>query len=147
MLGVLERKAAAEGLSNVQMRLGDVESLELEGTFSVVCAFSCFEYVQDLPALIGRLARHVEPGGVVYFITARHSVIRFFIRVGNAMRQGLWMRAYRAKEITDMLQAAGFEPQEISSHLLKFWACGGILLEVLARREARPAAITARRFV
>ena len=34
-----------------------------------------------------------------------------------------------------MLAAAGFEEIRVSSHLLKSWVSGGMLLEVVARRS------------
>lgn len=138
MLDLLEKKAAAAGLTNIRTLVADLEKFEPEGTFSVVCAFASMEYVADLPALLGRLARHVRPGGVLYLIVARRSLIRFFTRIGNAMRQGLWMKAYGRAEISDMLSAAGFEPEEVSGHLFKSWWSGGILLEVVGRRRGRP---------
>lgn len=134
MLGILEKKAAAEGVGNIATLTADVEKCELEGTFSVVCAFSSLEYMTDLSALLARLARHVEPGGAIYFITARRSLFRFFTQIGNAMRQGLWLKAHSRREIEGMLRGAGFEPAEISSHLLKSWLSGGMLLEVVARK-------------
>ena len=136
MLERLKRKAAAEGIENICIQKGNIETMEIDGTFSVVCAFSSLEYLTDLPALITRLARHIEPGGAVYFITARSSLFRLFTQIGNAMRQGLWLKARSRREIEAMLTAAGFEQIEISSHLLKSLFSGGMLLEVVARKPA-----------
>ena len=135
MLDVLERKAAEAGLTNIRIQVGDLESFEPDGIFSVVCAFASLEYVSDLPALLERLARHVRAGGIIYIIVARRSWIRFFTRIGNAMRQGLWMKAYGRAELCGMLSAAGFQPEEVSSHLFKSWWSGGIVLEVVGRRR------------
>ena len=145
MLSLLEQKAAAEGVTNIRIVRGDVEKNELGGVFSVVCAFSALEYLADLPALINRLACHVDPGGTLYFITARRSLFRFITQAGNAVRQGLWLKAHSRKEIAAMLRASGFEPVEISSHLLRSWVSGGMLLEVVARRSASPAPVSAAR--
>jgi peptidoglycan-N-acetylglucosamine deacetylase len=79
MLGLLERKAADEGVTNIRTILCDVEKSPPEGTFSVICAFAAFEYIADLQVLLRSLAPHLEPGGVIYFITARRSFLRFFI--------------------------------------------------------------------
>jgi peptidoglycan/xylan/chitin deacetylase (PgdA/CDA1 family)/2-polyprenyl-3-methyl-5-hydroxy-6-metoxy-1,4-benzoquinol methylase len=135
MLDVLERKAAEAALTNIRTQVVDLEKFEPEGTFSVVCAFASLEYISDLPALLKRLAPHVRAGGVIYLIVARRSWIRFFTRIGNAMRQGLWMKAYGRAEISEMLAAAGFQPEEVSAHLFKSWWSGGILLEVVGRRR------------
>ena len=134
MLGVLERKAAEEGLTNIRTVAGNAESMVPEGMFSVACAFSSLEYVTDLPGLFRRLAPHIVPGGTLYFVTARRSLFRFFTQLGNAVRQGMWLKARSRREIEAMLSASGFEEVRVSSHLLKSWISGGMLLEVSARR-------------
>ncbi len=100
----------------------------------VVCAFSALAYLSDLPAFFRKLAPHVQPGGTLYFLTARSSLFRFFTQIGNAMRQGLWLKAHSRREIAAMLTAAGFEIVAIDSHLLKCIISGGMLLEVVARK-------------
>lgn len=139
MLALLEGKAAAEGIKNIRTLKGNVETMELEGPFSVVCAFSSLEYLADLPTFFTRLMRHIEPGGAVYFITARSSLFRLFTQIGNAMRQGLWLKSHSRSEIKMMLATAGFEQIAISSHLLKSLVSGGMLLEVIARRPVAVA--------
>ncbi len=135
MLEILERKAAAERLTNLRTLMGNAETMEPEGTFSVACAFSSLEYLSDLPAFFRRLANHIEPGGTLYFIIARRSLFRFFTQIGNAMRQGLWLKARSRKEVEAMLSASGFEEIRVSSHLLDSRISGGMLLEVEARRR------------
>ncbi len=134
MLDLLEKKAAAAGVGNIRTLKGNVETIELEGFFSVACAFSALEYLVDLPAFFSRLASHIEPGGAIYFITARTSLFRFFTQIGNAMRQGLWLKSHSRRQIEVMLTAAGFERIAVSSHLLKSFVSGGMLLEVVAHR-------------
>jgi len=143
MLALLEKKARAAGIDNIVAVKGNVETMELNGPFSAVCAFSSLEYLADLPAFFQRLSPQVEPGGALYFITARSSFFRFFTQIGNAMRQGLWLKAHSRREIESMLAAAGFEQIEICSHLFKSLVSGGMLLEVLARRGSGPAASAA----
>jgi len=138
MLAILERKAEAAGIGNIRPVLGDVETLELEGRFDAVCAFSALEYLADLPGLLRRLAPQLEPGATVYFITARRSLFRLFTQLGNAMRQGIWLRARSRRAMAAMLTETGFEPIEIGAHLMKSWMCGGMLLEVVARKRAAP---------
>jgi len=142
MLAFLKTKAEAEGLTNIRTVQGNAETCELEGDFSVVCAFASLEYVSDLPGLLSRLDRHVEPGGTLYFITSRRSLFRFFIQIGNAVRQGLWLKARSRGEMEKMLRRAGFEPVEISSHLLTSWVSGGMLLEVVARKAASSSPVS-----
>jgi peptidoglycan-N-acetylglucosamine deacetylase len=140
MLALLEKKAHAEGIGNIRTVKGDIEKMELAGPFSVVCAFSALEYLSDLPSFLAGLAPQVEPGGALYFITARSSFFRFFTQIGNAMRQGLWLRAHSRREIESMLKKAGFEPISVCSHLLKCVINGGMLLEVVARKPTVAAA-------
>jgi peptidoglycan-N-acetylglucosamine deacetylase len=135
MLALLEGKCRAEGITNVHPRVGNVETMELTGPYDVVCAFSSLEYLTDLPALLLRLAPHVPPGGMIYFITARRSLFRLFTQIGNAMRQGMWLRARSRRQFEAMLTAAGFEPVSITAYLLKCIISGGMLLEVVARRR------------
>jgi SAM-dependent methyltransferase len=136
MLAVLAEKAHAEGLANIRAIAGDIETMPLEGDFSAVCAFLSFEYMSDLPALFNRLADHMPPGAHLYFTVARRSLFRLFTQIGNAMRQGVWLKAHSRRELENWLQAAGFEPLAINAHLCKTWFSGGMLLEVVARKTA-----------
>lgn len=134
MLGELERKAAEERITNIRTVLCDVEKDEIEGTFSVICAFAALEYMSNLPRLVRKLTSHLDPAGVLYFITARRSFLRFFVQLGNAVRQRLWLKAHSRGEIMEMLRAAGCDHVQINSHLYKVFNYGGMLLEVVARR-------------
>jgi len=140
MLEILKGKAAAEGLGNIRTIAGNAETMDLEGSYTVACAFSSLEYQADLPSFFRRLADHIEPGGTLYFITARRSLFRLFAQIGNAMRQGLWLKAHSRREIEAILSASGFEEIRIGSHLFKSWLSGGILLETVARRRVDPDA-------
>jgi peptidoglycan/xylan/chitin deacetylase (PgdA/CDA1 family)/SAM-dependent methyltransferase len=138
MMEILKGKAAGEGLGNIRTITGNAETMDLDGSYSVACAFSSLEYLADLRAFFRRLADHIEPGGTLYFITARRSLFRLFAQIGNAMRQGLWLKAHNRREIEAMLSASGFEEIRIGSHLFKSWVSGGILLEAVARRRIDP---------
>jgi len=136
MLKLLEKKATTAGISNIKAIKGNVEKVEFDGLFSLVCAFSSLEYLDDLPVFFTRLAHYIEPGGAVYFITARSSLFRFFTQIGNAMRQGIWLKAHSRGKMETMLSAAGFERISISSHLFKSFLSGGMILEVIAHKTA-----------
>jgi peptidoglycan/xylan/chitin deacetylase (PgdA/CDA1 family)/SAM-dependent methyltransferase len=138
MLEILKGKAAAEGLGNIRTIVGNAETMDIEGSYTVACAFSSLEYLTDLHSFFRRLADHIEPGGTLYFITARRSLFRLFAQIGNAMRQGLWLKARSRREIEAILSASGFEEIRIGSHLFKSWVSGGILLEAVARRRMDP---------
>ena len=138
MLEVLKGKAAGEGLGNIRTIVGNAETMDIEGSYTVACAFASLEYMADLRAFFRRLADHIEPGGTVYFITARRSLFRLFAQIGNAMRQGLWLKAHSRREIEAILSDSGFEEIRIGSHLFKSWVSGGFLMEVVARRRMDP---------
>jgi ubiquinone/menaquinone biosynthesis C-methylase UbiE len=64
LLRQAERKAVAEGLANVQFRVGDMTDLELpDASFdAVVCVFAIF-FVPDMRRQMAELWRMVRPGG------------------------------------------------------------------------------------
>ncbi|NTV76332.1 MAG: class I SAM-dependent methyltransferase, partial [Holophaga sp.] len=133
MLRHLERKAGAAGVTNIRTREGDAEALEFEGPYAAVFSFLVFEYFHDLPAFFRRLAPHLEPGAPVYFITARTSFLRFWTQVGNALRQGIWLKSRSRREVVRLLRAAGIETVRAEGHLLKLFGRGGMILEVEGR--------------
>jgi peptidoglycan/xylan/chitin deacetylase (PgdA/CDA1 family)/2-polyprenyl-3-methyl-5-hydroxy-6-metoxy-1,4-benzoquinol methylase len=139
MLEKLKEKAVGEGLTNIRMITGDAETMDIGGGYAVACAFSSLEYLSDLPTFFRRLSARIDPGGILYFLTARRSLFRLFAQIGNAMRQGLWLKAHSRREIEAMLSASGFVEIRVTSHLLKSWVSGGILLEVAARRRIDPS--------
>lgn len=133
MLRRLEEKAARAGLVNIRTTEGNAETMALEGPYSALCSFLVFEYFEDLPGFLKRLSPHMEPGARLYFVTARRSFLRFWTQLGNALRQGLWLRARSRREVEAMLREAGVEPVRIEGHLLKGFLSGGMLLEVEGR--------------
>lgn len=139
MLVRLSEKCQQEGITNITARMGDVETMALNGPYDVICAFSALEYLKDLPACLQRLSEHLQPGGTVYFITARKSFLRLFTQVGNAMRQGIWLKAHSRGELETMIRGAGLSTISIESHLLKVGPFGGMLHEVVARKPHEPA--------
>ena len=134
MLSRLEQKAAEAGISNVSPRTGDILELKLDGRFDVICSFSALEYIRDPGGLLQRLDQYLKPGGTIFIITAHRSPIRLFAQIGNALRQGLWLRAWSVREMRKFLAGADLEPVELSTHALKSPLNGGILLLVLARK-------------
>ncbi len=66
MLAVLEAKARAQGLPNVQARFVDLErGEELEGEFHLVVSSMALHHVPDTAALFKRLHALTRPGGVL----------------------------------------------------------------------------------
>jgi len=133
MLQRLEARAAREGLDNVTTLLGPAGTVELQGTYQLICSFSALEYMPDLRGVLTRLARHLEPGGHLLFTTAHRGPLRFIVQLGNAMRQGIWLYARSRAGVRRDLAAAGLSPVSIRTHGLRLPLLGGMLLEVVAR--------------
>ena len=129
-------KYKARDLAAVTCRIGDIENIEPEGAYDIICSFSALEYVADPAALFARLAAHLKPGGILFVTTARRSLFRFFTQVGNALRQGLWLRARTARSMRRALGSAGFTDVQLSSHVMKWGPFGGMLLEIIAVKPA-----------
>jgi peptidoglycan/xylan/chitin deacetylase (PgdA/CDA1 family)/SAM-dependent methyltransferase len=135
MMAILKENAARENASRIECRTGDIELIELKGTYDVVCSFSSFEYIPDLDELFKKISQCMSPGGIFYFTTAHRSMFRFFTQIGNAMRQGIWLHARTKGSIKKSLAGAGFMPRTISAHAMKTCVSGGMLLEVIAVKE------------
>ncbi len=132
MAAMLERKAHTAGAANIRCLVGDFREMAVDGPFDLICAFSCFEYVGDLPALLSRLANCLAPGGRLHFTTAHRSFFRFFAQVGNALRQGLWLRARSRREIAAAVREAGLA---LVQDTTLFGGPGGrMLIEVVAAK-------------
>jgi peptidoglycan-N-acetylglucosamine deacetylase len=136
MLRVLEEKARSGGIKNIEAVQGDLANLQTKERFDLVCSFSAFEYIPDLETYMRRVKPFLKTDGVLYFVTARRSLFRFFAQVGNALRQGVWLRARSAGEVKKTLKKAGFRPEAISAFGMRSIINGGLLLEVMARPEA-----------
>ncbi len=132
MIARLKEKAAREGLQNINFINTDVTDLKPGETYDSVCAFSSFEDMADLSRIIHLVSRHLKPGGIIYFTTAHRSLFRFFIQIGNALRQGLWLHGRSVGEVRKILSSAGFERIEVSSHVMKWPLMGGLLIEATA---------------
>jgi len=136
MMAVLKKNAERENLSRMEYRIGDIESIDLSGRYDVVCSFSAFEYIPDLDGLFRKISECMNSGGIFYFTTAHRSLFRFFTQIGNAMRQGIWLHARTKGSIGKSLAGAGFRAKTISTYVMKTCVSCGILLEVLAIKDA-----------
>jgi cyclopropane-fatty-acyl-phospholipid synthase len=65
-------RASAGGLANVRHRVADVNDLELEGTFDAVVSVEMMEHVRNHPALLERVAAHLEPDARVFVHVFAH---------------------------------------------------------------------------
>ncbi len=134
MLERLRDKAAGAGLKNIETVTADMREAEQAGAFDefdLICAFSVFEYMPDMPAVLARLAGLLRPGGRLYFTTAHRCPLRLIGQVGNALRQGIWLHARSRSELRAALKNAGLEIERIQTH-----GPGGVLIEVQARSRS-----------
>ena len=137
MAEIMKQKAAREGLGNIDCLTGDIEEIDAGGPYDVICSFSTLEYVADTGAFLARLSALLKPGGILYVTTAHRSLFRLFTQIGNALRQGLWLRARSCRSVEKALSSAGFRSRRISAHVLKFGPFGGMLLEAITEKAAR----------
>jgi SAM-dependent methyltransferase len=69
LLALLARKAADQGLTQIECRVQDLLSLQLETRFdAVICVFGIF-FLADMAAGVQRLWQHVKPGGALAITT------------------------------------------------------------------------------
>ncbi len=134
MLDILGQKALSAELSNITLCQADFMKMTFERDFDLICSFSCLEYISDAEQVFRRLHPLLKDGGVLYFTIAHRSFFRFFVQVGNAVRQGIWLHARSRREIRLMLESAGFSSVEVHTHALKSVISSGVLMEVVARK-------------
>jgi peptidoglycan/xylan/chitin deacetylase (PgdA/CDA1 family)/ubiquinone/menaquinone biosynthesis C-methylase UbiE len=135
MLNVLKYKAKQKKLENITSIVSDIEKYNSEMKFDAICSFSALEYISDMEGIIRKSYASLKPGGMVYFITSRRSVFRFFVQIGNAMRQGVWLRARSGCEMKRYLKDSGFTDIQTTGHLFKSVLGGGMLLEIKAFKK------------
>ena len=63
MLEVLRRKIEAQHLANVSALPLDLEREQLEGSYDLIVSSMMLHHFSDVPALVGSLARALNPGG------------------------------------------------------------------------------------
>ena len=137
MLAQLEARIRDAGLDNVTLLRGAAEDAPLQGNYQLICSFSALEYVPRLEPLLERLAQLLEPGGHLFITTAHRGPLRFFVQLGNALRQGMWLHARSRGQIRRALRSAGLELLVMETHGLRLPLLGGMLLEVVARKKLR----------
>ena len=136
MLAQLEARAREQGLDNITSVHGAAERTPLEGPYDLICSFSALEYTRDLEPLLKRLAGELAPGGRLFFTTAHTGPLRLWTQLGNAMRQGIWLKGRTMGEARRALERAGLEVEVIETHALKLPLLGGMLLEAISRERS-----------
>ncbi len=60
-------RAKNEGISNLEFRAGDIDSIDLEDDFDAVIGRLVLMYLKDPESTLKRASAHVKPGGIVAF--------------------------------------------------------------------------------
>ncbi len=135
MLDVLRIKADKNKIKNISTVVSDIEEFNSEKKYDAICSFSALEYISDLEGIIRKAYISLKPEGIIYFITSRTSLFRFFVQIGNAIRQGVWLRARSAREVRRFLINAGFSEIQVKGHLFRSIISGGMLIEIKAIKK------------
>ena len=116
--------ARRSGLANVRFEQGDVTKLDQNEAFDLIVSVDNFEHVEDDIAAMRALCRALRPGGrLVTHVPGYERRWRLFGRRVNFDVPGHIRPGYRAEELVEKLEAAGFE---VTSHqytygLLETW--------------------------
>jgi ubiquinone/menaquinone biosynthesis C-methylase UbiE len=122
MLEQANRKVLAAGLSNIEWKLANVETVELpENSFDVVLCCAALPYLTNIPAALGRWYRFVKPGGLmgvtgvsetseIYAIVLRRVALRYGVELPS------WNQETGTKEkCYALLREVGFEDIEVKT--------------------------------
>lgn len=105
--------ARRAGLTNCRFEEGDVTQLEFEGEFDLVVSVDNFEHVADDVAAMKRLWQALRPGGtLVAHVPGYERRWILFGRRVNFDVPGHVRPGYRAHELAEKLQRAGFEIEQ-----------------------------------
>jgi peptidoglycan-N-acetylglucosamine deacetylase len=129
MLQVLQEKVRRNNISNIDIVHGGIEEFTSDNQFHFICSFSSLEYVTDLEPVFQNIFKLLHAGGTFYFTTAHTSFLKFFAQIGNAMRQGLWLRSRSKTYVKRTLKKYGFRDVKVKIGI------AGVLLEVEAKKE------------
>ena len=116
--------ARRSGLDNVRFEQGDVTKLDQTEAFDLIVSVDNFEHVEDDVTAMRALCRALRPDGrLVTHVPGYERRWRLFGRRVNFDVPGHVRPGYRAEELVDKLEAAGFE---VTSHhytygLLETW--------------------------
>jgi ubiquinone/menaquinone biosynthesis C-methylase UbiE len=104
MLSVLQEKIAQAGLTNIAVRIWDVEKDPLlEERFDVVVSTMTFHHLRAIPPVLGRFHELLAPGG-------RIAVADLDTEAGDfhADPTGVWHFGFDRIELKQQFEAAGF---------------------------------------
>ena len=114
MIEIAREKAQAAGIENVDFDAFDFDHLDVpDGAFDIVLGMSILHLVDDPQVAIAKAHRLLKPGG--YFITSTACLgdtmgwFGFVGPIGHFFGLIPKVKTFRASELVDSIQAAGFE--------------------------------------
>jgi 2-polyprenyl-3-methyl-5-hydroxy-6-metoxy-1,4-benzoquinol methylase len=127
MLAIAQEKVTDAGLSNVELRIGDMTDLDLQpGMFDVVlCVLGLF-FVDDMPGLVRSLWELLRPGGRLAITVLGDlffaPMLDVFVDAVHAERPGFdvvepWRRTEDPHTIQAIMAEAGVPASEIQSEV------------------------------
>jgi ubiquinone/menaquinone biosynthesis C-methylase UbiE len=134
MLECMSQKSGAQGASNIKQICGNFMEISFDQKFDIIISFSAIEYIKDKNALFAKISGLLAPGGQLVITTAHNTFFRWWGRLGNYFRQGIFMDAYSKKKMRRLITANGLEVKEITDLGLKSIFSKGILLFVHAKK-------------
>jgi len=103
MLAELEKKIAAQGITNVRTRCVDLENEDLPGPFSLAVSSMTFHHVQDTDRLLGRIFAGLRPGGKIAIADLDSDEGRF-----HESNEGVFHFGFDRYLMRKSFEAAGF---------------------------------------
>lgn len=135
MLDLLAKKAEEKAVRNVTSSRGDFLEMSFAEKYDLIVSFSAIEYINDPRALFAKISGLLKPGGQLLLTTAHDTFFRFWGRLGNYFRQGVFIEAYSKRKMKKLLRANGMEAKELTDMCMKTFFTKGILLLVRAVKK------------
>ncbi|HBF38862.1 MAG TPA: class I SAM-dependent methyltransferase [Firmicutes bacterium] len=132
MLDCMTRKMKTQGISNVIPLCGDFMEMDFQEKYDLIVGFSAIEYIKEKEAMFAKVSNLLAPGGHLIVTTPHNTFFRWWGRMGNYFRQGIFMEAYSKKKIRRLLRANGLSIIDLNDLCLKSIFSKGILLFVHA---------------
>jgi ubiquinone/menaquinone biosynthesis C-methylase UbiE len=103
MLAELEKKIAAQGITNVRTRCVDLEKDDLPGPFDLAASSMTFHHIRDTDRLIGRIFGILKPGGKIAIADLDSDEGRF-----HESNEGVFHFGFDRHLLRKSFEAAGF---------------------------------------
>ena len=119
MLAIGEERTKERGISNISLRIGDVQKLPFEwAEFDVVVSRLALHHMQDPGQVVGEMARVCKPGGTVLvedIYGSEHPERADYQDRWEKLRDPSHVRALPISELLQHFRAAGLEADGLST--------------------------------